>query len=173
MVFFIPERYRPFPGPFVKSEGFESTRQKPPPPVRTKFVSLTRASRASFRRPGWFRSRPSRREVDVCSPSREIWFFGSYGFARSFRRFGFARHDDVDRRLWSERSDAGLFVKSSMSLVTGQAQDRFFQDAMTQDKKDRNGPNVKKLLDLIVPPLVKLRGRCSTSARKRPHSAAR
>jgi hypothetical protein len=32
--------------------------------------------------------------------------------------------------------------------------DQFFQDAMTRDKDDRNGPTVKPLLDLIVQPLT-------------------
>jgi hypothetical protein len=33
---------------------------------------------------------------------------------------------------------------------------QFYEDAMTKDKKDRNGPNVKPLLDKIVPPLADL-----------------
>lgn len=34
--------------------------------------------------------------------------------------------------------------------------DQFFQDAMAKDKKDRNGPNVKPLLEKIVEPLSKV-----------------
>jgi hypothetical protein len=33
---------------------------------------------------------------------------------------------------------------------------RFYEDAMTRDKKDRSGPTVKALLDKIVPPLAKV-----------------
>lgn len=33
---------------------------------------------------------------------------------------------------------------------------QFFEDAMTKDNKDREGPNVKPLLDQIVPPLTKV-----------------
>ncbi|MFP6685365.1 MAG: hypothetical protein VB934_11655 [Polyangiaceae bacterium] len=33
---------------------------------------------------------------------------------------------------------------------------RFYEDAMTQDKKDRSGPHVKPLLDLILPSLAKV-----------------
>src|SRR4051812_46300069 len=31
---------------------------------------------------------------------------------------------------------------------------QFFEDAMTKDNKDRNGPNVKPLLDVIVPKMT-------------------
>lgn len=34
--------------------------------------------------------------------------------------------------------------------------DQFFQDAMAKDKKDRNGPNVKPLLEKVVEPLTKV-----------------
>jgi hypothetical protein len=34
--------------------------------------------------------------------------------------------------------------------------DQFYQDAMAKDKKDRNGPNVKPLLEKIVEPLTKV-----------------
>ncbi len=33
---------------------------------------------------------------------------------------------------------------------------QFFEDAMTKDKKDRNGPNVKPLLDKIIEPMTKV-----------------
>ena len=33
---------------------------------------------------------------------------------------------------------------------------QFFEDAMTRDQKDRNGPTVKPLLDLIVEPMTKV-----------------
>jgi len=43
---------------------------------------------------------------------------------------------------------------------------QFYEDAMTNDKKDRSGPNVKPLLELIVPPLTDLakKGELSTKA---------
>lgn len=47
-------------------------------------------------------------------------------------------------------SDAGTRVPAVSRLV------QFFEDAMTKDNKDRNGANVKPLLDKIVEPLSQL-----------------
>jgi hypothetical protein len=42
---------------------------------------------------------------------------------------------------------------------------QYYEDAMTEDKKDRNGPRVKALLDLVVPALADLYGKGELDSR--------
>jgi len=59
--------------------------------------------------------------------------------------------DENDPQTHVKRlSDASTRVPAVSRLV------QFFEDAMTKDNKDRNGPNVKPVLDKIVEPLSQL-----------------
>lgn len=58
--------------------------------------------------------------------------------------------DDNDPKTHVEKlADPVRKTDAVMRLI------QFYEDAMTKDKKDRNGPNVKPLLDVIVEPLTK------------------
>ncbi len=61
----------------------------------------------------------------------------------------------------AELSDPGKQPAALKRLV------QFYEDAMTKDKKDRNGPNVKPLLDKIVEPLAKVCVEANLQARTR------
>src|SRR5690242_3985082 len=59
----------------------------------------------------------------------------------------------------SDENDPDTHIKKLEDQATAPAAVKrliqFFEDAMTRDNKDRNGPNVKPLLDKIIEPLTK------------------
>jgi len=69
--------------------------------------------------------------------------------------------DEQDPKTWVDRLDDPKRRDAALKRLL-----QFYEDAMTNDKKDRSGPNVKPLLELIVPPLTKLaqKGELSTKA---------
>ncbi len=59
--------------------------------------------------------------------------------------------DENDPKTWVERLDDPQKQPSAIKRLI-----QFYEDAMTRDKKDREGPTVKPLLDTIVEPLTKV-----------------
>ncbi len=69
--------------------------------------------------------------------------------------------DEQEPQTWVDRLDDPKRRDAAVKRLL-----QFYEDAMTTDKKDRNGPTVKPLLELIVPPLkdLAMKGELSTKA---------
>ncbi|MEM1030944.1 MAG: hypothetical protein AAGN82_11375 [Myxococcota bacterium] len=59
--------------------------------------------------------------------------------------------DEQDPATWVKRLEDDKTRDAAVKRLL-----QFYEDAMTNDDKDRNGPNVKPLLELVVPPMTEL-----------------